>query len=175
MKRLIAFALLFMICVPFLQAQSILSKSIKGLDASGDEFVFVNLTSGEIIPKVGAAFGGWDVAFQGTNIQVNGQAQFLDSTFDALTEAPQDGFLSEESGPVTMPSSGEERWFNYDPTTHIISPVANRLLVIKTKAGHYAKLEILDYYKATFGEDSPTPRFYSFKYVLQTSKEASFN
>ncbi|NQV71772.1 hypothetical protein HQ496_01515 [bacterium] len=175
MKRLLTFALCFAIYAPLAMGQTVEKKSIQGLDATGDDFVYFNLTSGEIIAKEAAAFGGWDIAFQGTNIQVNGEAQFVDSKYDELVEAPADGFLAEESGPVTLPSGGTDGWFNYDFNSHVISPIANRLIVVKTKGGQYAKLEILDYYKVTFGDNgpAPAPRYYTFKYALQTAKGRS--
>lgn len=175
MRRILYFILFFTVSVA--QAQDQNNRSISGLDASGDGSVFFNLASGEIVSIEAAAAGGWDIAFQRTNIQVNGAAQFLDVDYDSLYQAPEMGYLTSESGPVALPSSSEKRWFNYDFNTHFISPVKNRIVVIKTKSGHYAKLEILNYYKAEFGADGPveTPRFYSFRYVLQTDGTNAFS
>ena len=176
MKRFAAFTLFFFVFLSASVAQSVKIHSIQGLDATGDDFVYFNLTSGEVVSKEAAAFGGWDIAFQGTSIQVNGKAQFVDAAFDALVEAPENDYLEEESGPVTLPSGGTDGWFNYDFNTHIISPVANRLIVVQTKQGHYAKLEIIDYYKVTFGDNgpAPAPRYYSFKYAVQTGTGRAF-
>ncbi|MDA1028373.1 MAG: HmuY family protein [Bacteroidetes bacterium] len=174
--RPFCYILLFLI-VSVAHAQNSSSRSIGGLDATGDQFVFFNLTSGEIVAGDAAAFGGWDIAFQGTNIQVNGAAQYLNVAYDSLYQAPDSGYLTAESGPVSLPTSSEERWFNYDFNTHFISPVVNRIVLIKTKSGHFAKLQILNYYTSNFGVEGPVeaPRYYSFRYMLQADGSGTFN
>ncbi len=175
MKRLSILFLFIVFAANTINAQSIQNRSIKGLDATGDAVVYFSVETGEIIPAEAAAFGGWDIGFQGTTILVNGEAQYVESKYDALTEAPAEGYLAEESGPVTLPT-GDKGWFNYDFNTHVISPVANRILVLKNKKGLFTKLEILDYYKVTFGENgpAPAPRYYTFRYTTQANGTQRF-
>lgn len=175
MKQYSYFLLFFLASV--VQAQNTSSRSIGGLDATGDQFVFFNLTSAMAVPAEAAAFGGWDIAFQGTNIQINGSAQYVNVPYDSLFQAPDAGYLSSESGPVALPTSSEERWFNYNFDTHEISPVPNRIVLIRTKEGNFAKLEILNYYKTEFSATGPAviPRYYSFRYMLRTDGSTTFD
>jgi hypothetical protein len=168
MKRLFIL-LLLLAAAPLVHAQILESRSIKGLDATSDGFVYFNLSSGEIVAPEAAVFGGWDIAFQGTNIQVSGSAQYMDAAYDSLNTAPDSGYLSNDLGPLTLPSGGTDGWFDYDFNTHVITPVENRILLIKTQTRKFVKLEILDYYKSEFSTDGPveTPRYYSFRYLMQ--------
>ncbi len=129
----------------------------------------------------------WDVAFSGTTIIVNGgdsysvnqpertgnAAVYIASgvmtdirTVD-LSKLEQDNI----SGPAIVDDLGisGNGWASYDMSTHIISPIAGRILVFRTHDNKYAKMEIVYYY------DSPNPDpsngdyggYYTFNYVYQ--------
>lgn len=176
MKRFFSITMVLVFAASTLYAQGLENRSIKGLDATGEEVVYFNLEKGEVVPAQAAGFGGWDIGFQGTTIVVNGEARYVDSKYEELLAAPEDGYLTAKTGPVTLPTGAEERWFNYDFNTHVISPIANRIVVLKNKQGHYTKLEILDYYKVSFGENgpAPAPRYYTFRYVTQPDGSKRF-
>ncbi len=59
----------------------------------------------------------------------------------------------------------------YNPSTHEVTPVENRTIVLKRAGGGYAKIEIMDYYKQEFTDDGPrpVPRFYSLRFDLSDS------
>ena len=129
----------------------------------------------------------WDVAFSGTTIIVNGGDSYSvnqpERTGNAavyiatgvmtdirtvdLSKLEQDNI----SGPAIVDDLGisGNGWASYDMSTHIISPIAGRILVFRTHDNKYAKMEIVYYY------DSPNPDpsngdyggYYTFNYVYQ--------
>ena len=136
---------------------------IENLDATGSKNVFFSLSEGTVVDSTEA----WDLWYNGSRIQVQGELAVLDRKFDSVYEAPDSDFMADSSGIVSFPG-GEDGWFNYDPMTHIVEPIPQRVFVIKTTAGNYAKMEITSYYKDGAMGDDPgaEPRYYSFRYVL---------
>jgi hypothetical protein len=131
----------------------------------------------------------WDIAFRGTTLIVNGGTEIgltdeptrtgiaaistLSSTFDNVTTIPAaTTFAQDEAGIYAF----AEPWYDYNSTTHIISPVAGRVYVVKTHNGKYAKFEILSYYQdAPANPDMTSPsRYFTFKYVYQSESETNF-
>ena len=52
----------------------------------------------------------------------------------------------------------------------IVSPIAGRVIIVKTADGKFAKLEILSYYKnapATPNAMTDMARYFTFRYVYQ--------
>ena len=172
----LSFALLFVLTSSSF-AQTITTKSVQHIDASGDEYVYFDLGTAKLVSAESANFGGWDIAFQGTNIKVNGASALLDHAYDELDSAPEDGYALNEDGTSELPSGGDSGWFHYDFNSHVITPVANKTIVLQTRDGKYCKIEITDYYKVVFTENgpAPSPRFYSFRFTLQGDGTRSFN
>lgn len=119
----------------------------------------------------------WDIAFKGTTIITNsgvsgtGSAAsvIVDGTFVDIVEAPEDSeFRQDTDAELAIPSGGGNGWYNYDSTYHTITPIAGKIIVVKTNDGKYVKMEILSYYK-----DSPTDLtdaespYYTFNYMYQ--------
>ena len=142
------------------------------LDTSSDDFVYYNLSENREVTTQEAAFGSWDVAFQGTTVKFNGPSQLLAAAYDAVEEAPAEGFATSEDGTSELPTDAETRWFNYDFNTHIISAKPDRTAIFQTKNGHWGKLNITDYYKTVFGQD-PIPRMLSFRWSVQKDGSTS--
>ncbi|HAY36492.1 MAG: HmuY family protein [Rhodothermales bacterium] len=180
--RFCTFLVLLLIAPPvvgpsaFAQTLTLTSKAVQHIDASGDEFVYFNLSDALIVTPEAAGFGGWDIAFQGTNIKVNGASQLLDQSYEEMTVAPEEGYTLNEDGTSELPSGSDSGWFSYDFNTHVISPAANKTIVLKTHDGKYCKIEITDYYKVVFTENgpAPTPRYYSFRFTLQADGSGAF-
>ena len=129
----------------------------------------------------------WDVAFSGTTIIVNGGDSYNDNQPERIGNAAvyiATGVMSDirtvdlskleqdnTSGPAIIDDLGisGDGWASYDMSTHIISPIAGRILVFRTHDDKYAKMEIVYYY------DSPNPDpsngdyggYYTFNYVYQ--------
>ena len=138
--------------------------------------------------------GNWDVAFSGTTIIVNGGDSYNvnqpERTGNAavyiatgimsdirtvdLSKLEQDNTL----GPAIVDDLGisGNGWASYDMSSHILSPIAGKVLVFRTHDNKYAKMEILNFY------DTPNPissegdfgGFYTFNYVYQSTGEINF-
>ncbi len=134
-------------------------QTFSGLDASSDT-VYFDLRSKTIV----AADSPWDLAFKGTTILVNGEAQIVDKAFRKLSKAPDEGYRSDQPGQPAIPTGNLEGWFDYDASSHQITPVPFRTIALKLASGGYGKLEVVDYYAA-----DGTPRSYMFRYQLSES------
>jgi hypothetical protein len=133
----------------------------------------------------------WDIAFRATSIIINGGVS-LETTDEPIRTGDAAAYIA--TG--TMPSieSVDEslfeqdssngyvlsNWYTYaGPPSHLITPTAGKIIVIKTREGKYAKIEILSYYKDA--PDNPDAfvdeeRYYTFNYVYQPNEgDLSFN
>lgn len=131
----------------------------------------------------------WDIAFRNSTIIVNGGAKvglvdeperkgsaavsIVSNVFADITSVPAAStFKQDEANTYAIPTGSNNGWYSYDMTTHIISPIAGKILVVKTHDGKYAKVEILSFY-----EGAPTnpvyttakSPYYTFKYAYQPS------
>ncbi|WP_117883986.1 HmuY family protein [Aureibaculum luteum] len=124
----------------------------------------------------------WDIAFRGLSIIVNGgtsagavdepertkeaSGYITSGTLASVTEV-NTSLLKEDSNEGYVLGD----WYTYagDPT-HLINPTPGKILVVKTRTGNYAKMEILSYYKDApaepdaFTDESP---YFTFNYVYQ--------
>jgi hypothetical protein len=134
----------------------------------------------------------WDVAFRGTTILVNGGEATSDDeperTSDAgvyiasgtladITEVDTELFeVDSATDGLAITTGSDNGWYTYDSTTHIISPIAGKIIVVKTTTGTYAKFEITSYYEdGEANEDLSNSQYYSFNYVYQPNEgEISF-
>ena len=126
----------------------------------------------------------WDIAFRGTTILVNGGSATADDepersgnaaayiatgTLAGITEVDTTQLVQDdETNGLAIPTGSGNGWYSYDPTTHIISPIAGKVIVVKTHNGLYAKLEILSYYLD--GDTSGDSQYYTFNYVYQPNE-----
>ncbi|MCH8121796.1 MAG: HmuY family protein [Bacteroidetes bacterium] len=140
--------------------------TVSDVDVSGDAVHF-SFIENRVVSTLEANAGLWDIRFEGTSIYVNGEAQLLDRTFDYIARAPESGYKEDDiaNGPAVPAASGSG-WFDYDPTTHIVSVIPDRTIVVHTLNDTYAKLEILSYYLGGV-EQGGVPRNYTFRYVYQ--------
>ncbi len=163
------------------------SNTVKDLDAS-ETYVYYNLSSNEIVPASDSASDKWDIAFYSTTILINsgtsgpgmGEAQVVELSFDEITEAPETGYAMDSESGNAVPKGSGNGWYNYNPSTHIVSPIPGRTIVLKTADGEkYAKVEILSYYKGapanpTYEENGADGRVYTFRYSIQENGTAQF-
>ena len=134
----------------------------------------------------------WDIAFRGTNIIINGgesqgttdepertgnaAAYIAEATFSEVTSVNTDSFVQDSKESLAIPSGGGNGWYNYDRSRNLISPFPGRVLVIRTRDGKYAKVEIQSYYKDAPGSPDATTdeaRYYTFSYSYQPNKEVT--
>ena len=143
---------------------------------SGD-FVKFNFSEESIVTE-----DNWDVAFRGTTIIINGglssnidqptrtgnaAVYIANGTMSSINEVDELSLLQDNS---TSPAIADDfgftglGWCTYDMTSHVISPIAGKILVFRTHDNKYAKLEILNFY------DNPMTSqyggFYTFNYTL---------
>ena len=143
-------------------------------------YVYFSFETEEIVTQT----ANWDIAFKGTNIitnsGINGDAQaaavVLVGTLSDITEAPADNEFNVDTQILNaIPSGSGNGWYNYNPTTHAITPIPGRVLVFKTHNGNYAKMEILSYYKdATTTPQPEDSDYYTFNYVYQDNGSKEF-
>ncbi|MFD0991983.1 HmuY family protein [Tenacibaculum geojense] len=144
------------------------------------------VTSGEFTKfsfSTGAVVTGenWDVAFRGTSIIVNGGSEIgltdepsrtgngaialENGIFTEVVTAPSDEFFTQDAANTyALPTGSGNGWYTYNGQTHLISPVLGTVIIVKTHNGHYAKMEILSYYKDGDSSDLDNSRYYTFNY-----------
>lgn len=171
------------------RASDIPSDPIVGLGSDGrpvgnNAFTFFSLRTGEIVASADSATTGWDLAFKGTTILVNGgvsgpgngAAQVVDGVFADVTEAPADGWAQDSPDGYAIPTGSGNGWYSYNPATQIVAPIPGRVLLIRTADGRYAKVSMISYYQGA--PDTPaaesTARYLTFDYVFQPDGSRSF-
>jgi hypothetical protein len=147
-----------------------------------NKYTLFSFRTGAIVLNTDSATANWDIGFNGTKIIVNSgtsgpgtaSAQVYNGIFTDLVLAPTAGYLQDNK--IAVPAfyaitrGSGNGWYNYDQATNIISPVAGRVILVKTSSGKYAKMEIISYYKdAPAAPTSSTPdRYYTFRYFYQS-------
>ena len=159
-----------------------------------NKFTLLSFKTGQIVPNTDSATNKWDIGFRSTTIIVNSgtsgpgtsTAQIISGTLDNLAEAPVDGYKSDNKNATTViernaiPTGSGNGWYTYVASTNLVSPIAGKVIVVKTSDGRYAKLEILSYYKGAPANPTPEPagtdkdRYYKFRYVYQPNDTRSF-
>ncbi|MCH9661560.1 MAG: HmuY family protein [Bacteroidetes bacterium] len=135
----------------------------------------------------------WDIAFRGTSIIVNGgttlgtidepnrtaeAAVYIASgTMASVTDVDASLFLQDAATGYAITSGSDNGWYNYaGEPSHLITPIPGKILVFKTHAGLYAKVEIVSYYENApanpnaFVDGTP---YYTFNYVYQPNSDVT--
>ena len=155
-----------------------------GQPATPKHYAFFNLATNKEVPYTDSASTKWDIAVRATTILVNGgtsgpgkgQAQVVEGLFSTLTSAPETGY-QQDGATKAIPTGSGKGWYNYDATTHLISPIAGKVIMLRTATGNYAKLEVVSYYKdapATPAATSPSG-YYTFRYLYQPDGSRNLN
>ena len=131
------------------------------VDASRmDAWTYVDLETGQVASDP-AQLPGWDLAAQRMNVKLNGgvsgtagvQASVVKGTpYASLSAAPSDGWDTDRADGADsdemadfLLSVGETSWYDYDGTSHKLTP-RPYVYAVKSGAGTYYKLAILNYY-----------------------------
>ncbi len=149
----------------------------------GGSFVRFSFAKGDIVSD-----NTWDIAFRGTTILVNGGAaigiadepqrtgdaaiSIVSGTFEEIKEVPNAAlFLQDAPNTHAVPTGSGTGWYNYNPMINLLTPIAGKVLVVRTHDGKYAKFEILSYYKDAPANPDTTDesifRYYTFRYIYQ--------
>lgn len=156
----------------------------KPTGTTGKYYLLDIKTGNKVENAADSASTKWHLGFRGTAIIVNGgtsgpgacQAQLVNGIFDDYKNAPTEGYKSDNGTVWAIPHSATNGWYNYDGGTHIISPKAGVIILLKTGEGHYAKMEITSYYKDA--PANPTMKsaaaYYTLRYVYQPNNDTAF-
>lgn len=181
------------IIVKDLAADTVTGLGLDGRPQSAGTTTYYSLVDNKVIPSTDAASTKWDVAFSSTKILVNGGTSgpgvggaFVHiGSFDTFTSIPADSIFKTDNSnaasfAITLGSG--RAWYTYDGLTTLISPIAGRVLVIRTATGKYAKIEIISYYKggvtlpasASVNDKLFKQRYYTFRYAYQPNGSKTF-
>jgi hypothetical protein len=172
-------------------ADTVLGLTAAGMPYSAGKYTFYSLENNTIVPNTDSATAKWDLAFMSTRILTNGGtsgpalggAFIYTGLFDDLKIIPADSIFKTDNAPTYAITSGSGKgWYTYDQLTSLITPLAGRVLVIRTASGKYAKLEITSYYKggvtlpvsASDVEKLTKQRYYNFRYTYQSNGSKTF-
>ncbi|WP_236252826.1 HmuY family protein [Echinicola sp. 20G] len=155
-----------------------------GAQSGGTEFVYYSLENNAVVDSED---GDWDLGFFGTTIIVNNgvsgdgnaEAAVLDGLiFDELESVPTTAeFAVDTEEGNAIPTGSGNGWYFYDQTTHIITPLAGVVILVKTNAGNYAKLEMISYYEGNPAHEDIDPfagGYQTFRYTLQSNGTMNF-
>lgn len=152
------------------------------VDATGADWVYLSVADGVVSPTDPTASTEWDLAFRRTDIRTNSgtsgtgvggaREEPLAESYDALAETSTFGFSVDRVrmgaspgrpetsvSPALDGEDGSAAWYDYDPTTHLVSAGA-RVYAVRTATGGYAKLRIWAWVDGAFqlSIDSIAPR-----------------
>ena len=175
-----------------LPADTIVGITPQGQPFGAGKFTFYSLEKNSIVANTDSASTKWDLAFNGTKILTNsgnsgsglGGAFIQIGLFDELKTISSDSVFKTDNGPSSYAVTfGSGRgWYTYDPIKNLVTPLAGRVLVVRTASGKYAKVEIIAYYKggATLAATAPDAekinkqRYYTFRYIFQPNGTKNF-
>ena len=176
-----------------LAADTVTGLGADGRPQSAGTTTYYSLVDNKLIASTDAATTKWDIAFSSTKILVNsgtsgpglGGAFVYVGLFDALKTIPADSnFATDNANAASyaIPLGSGKAWYTYDGLTTLISPIAGRVLVIRTATGKFAKIEILNYYKggvtlpatASVNDKLFKQRYYTFRYAYQPNGSKTF-
>lgn len=147
------------------------------------KYTLFSFETGAVVANADSATAKWDLGFNGTTILVNSGtsgpgtagAQVVSGIFADITTAPETGYLSDDKTalPVfyAITKGSGNGWYNYDGATNVITPIAGKVILVRTSAGKYAKVEVISYYKDAPVSPSSTDidRYYTFRFNYQAN------
>ncbi|MFM8963960.1 MAG: HmuY family protein [Sphingomonadales bacterium] len=181
------------ITVKDLAADTVTGLGLDGRPQSAGTTTYYSLVDNKVIASTDAASTKWDIAFSSTKILINGGtsgpgiggAFVYVGLFDALKTIPADSnFATDNANAASfaIPLGSGKAWYTYDGLTTLVSPIAGRVLVIRTATGKFAKIEIISYYKggvtlpasASVNDKLFKQRYYTFRYAYQPNGSKIF-
>jgi hypothetical protein len=173
-------------------ADTVVGLSAQGIPITNGKYTFYSLEKNAIVPNTDSASTKWDIAFMATRILTNGGtsgtglggAFIYTGLFDDLKTIPTDSVFKTDNAPTSyaITTGSGKGWYTYDGLNNLITPLAGRVLVIKTASGKYAKMEIISYYKggvtlpasASDADKLNKQRYYTFRFSYQPSGTKTF-
>lgn len=173
-------------------ADTVVGLSAQGAPITNGKYTFYSLEKNAIVPNTDSASTKWDIAFMATRIITNGGtsgagqggAFVYTGLFDDLKTIPTDSVFKTDNAPTSyaITAGSGKGWYTYDGLNNLITPLAGRVLVIRTASGKYVKMEITSYYKggatlpasASDMEKLTKQRYYSFRFAYQPNGTKTF-
>ena len=181
------------ITVKDLAADTVTGLGLDGRPKSAGTTTYYSLVDNKEVASTDAASTKWDIAFSSTKILINGGTSgpgiggaFVHiGSFDTFTSIPADSIFKTDNANAAsyaIPLGSGKAWYTYDGLTTLVSPIAGRVLVIRTATGKYAKIEIISYYKggvtlpasASVNDKLFKQRYYTFRYAYQPNGSKTF-
>ena len=180
------------ITVRDIPADTVVGLSAQGAPLTKGVYTFYSLEKNAIVPNTDSASTKWDIAFMATRIIINGGtsgtgqggAFVYTGLFDDLKTIPTDSVFKTDNAPTSyaITAGSGKGWYTYDGLNNLITPLAGRVLVIRTASGKYVKMEITSYYKggatlpasASDMEKLTKQRYYSFRFAYQPNGTKTF-
>ena len=154
------------------------------IDATNEEaWAYFSFASGDIVNVEDAENSeAWDIGFQRTQVKLNGGisgpgmgsvVMLTETTFEAVTEAPAEGYLTDTEDTLAIVPQSEKGWYIYTgPPAHWILPLEDRVFVIKAADRTFTKVRFIGYYKDN--ENKKDSGFVTFAYVHQPDGSRNF-
>lgn len=180
------------VTVSDIPADTVTGLSAQGMPITNGKYTFYSLEKNALVANTDSASTKWDLAFMSTRILTNGGtsgvglggAFVYTGLFDDLKTIPADSVFKTDNAPTAyaITTGSGKGWYTYDQLTSLITPLAGRVLVIRTASGKYAKMEITCYYKggvtlpasATDMEKLTKQRYYTFRFAYQPNGTKTF-
>jgi hypothetical protein len=127
---------------------------------SPQSWVYFSLqTHAEVTPDQPEQSDSWDLAFQRSNVKVNGGTSgaggvlvsSASGSFESVQEAPAEGYVADAAdadldGSPDYAFGAGDGWYSYDPASHALT-ARDTVFVVKTARGAF-KLQFSSYYDA---------------------------
>jgi len=150
---------------------------------SRDAWAYFSFATGDVVEVEDAENSeAWDIGFQRTKVKLNGgisgpgmgsAIMLTETTFEAVTEAPADGYKADTDDTLAIVPQSEKGWYIYTgPPTHSVLPLEGRVFVLKAADGTFAKVQFIGYYKDN--ENQQDSGFVTFEYVHQPDGSPNF-
>lgn len=147
------------------------------INANHANYQYYSFAKGDTVPFADSSTTKWDIAFKGTSIILNsgisgsGNAGVIikDTLFSEVLTAPITGYAQDASTGKGIPTGSGNGWYNYNPDTHLITPIVGRVFIIRTADNKYAKMQIINYYHGnpvTIDESSAS-KYFTIRYIYQ--------
>ena len=154
------------------------------IDATNREaWAYFSFATGDVVEVEDAENSeAWDIGFQRTKVKLNGgisgpgmgsAVMLTETTFEAVTEAPADGYKADTEDTLAIVPQSEKGWYIYTgPPTHWVLPLEDRVFVLKATDGTFAKVRFIGYYKDN--ENKVDSGFVTFEYAHQPDGSHNF-
>src|SRR5258705_1069745 len=95
-----------------------------------------------------------------------------DGLFDNISFAPTSGYAYDTTAAKLAIKDGS--WYNYNPTTHVFTPIPGKIFIFRTADNYYVKMEILEATYEPFTGPAPQKIDYKIRFFYQGNGTTGF-